>query len=232
MRMAPKLEILPDRAIARRHDAAGDDGVFADLEQIGGDGDGDGRDHRAGADLRAEAAQEQVEQRLAGEQEGRGDGDEPAGDPEAEIIDAPELDRRRPGAADQQPFGGDGERVEAEEPRGDDDLGAADERPGRAHGGVGEAEARLQRVDADQAGDDIERQLAPRRSTYRRGGSGPRRARLRRSRPSAWRCSARRRGGAPWCACRCRAWRPASAAPSGGCGRKSAPSAANGRRIP
>ena len=100
----------PDRAgphlVPGERHAVPDDGVRADLEQVGADGHGAREDHRAGADACAEGPQvERVERRGGvGERAGahqRGDR------PEPDVVQAPQLERHGPPPADEHPLGGD-----------------------------------------------------------------------------------------------------------------------------
>ena len=162
------MKAVAEGGAAVRHDGPGDDGVVADAEQVRGDGKQRRADDRVAAYPRAERAEEDVEHRRAGEGVGGRRADNEAGEPEAEIREAPKRDRSRPGAAEQQPFRRDREDVVAEKPGRDEGQRTPIERGRRIDGGIGPFEARLGEKDAKRPGTQIDPRL--RRATETIGG--------------------------------------------------------------
>ena len=134
---AVEVKAVAERGAAIRDDGPGDDGVVADAEQVRGDGKKRRADDRIAADPGAERAEEDVEQRRTGESVGGGRADDEAGEPEAEVSEAPQRDGSRPGAAEEQPFRRDREGIVAEEPGRDDGERAPIERGRRMDRGIG-----------------------------------------------------------------------------------------------
>ena len=163
-----EVKAVAERGAAVRHDGPGDDGVVADAEQVRGDGKQRRADDRIAADPRAERAEEDVEQRRTGEGVGGRRADNEAGEPEAEVREAPKRDGSRPGAAEQQPFRCNREDIVAEEPDRDDGERPPVERGRRMDRGMGPCEARLGEKDGERPGAEIDPRL--RRATETKGG--------------------------------------------------------------